>query len=407
MNRTILIIANATNTHTHRFIREFKQRGWKVYILSIQPPNKNNIMEFGDSLIHLPTNRIYSLLIKIPFFKYSEFHNISSGVKWYEPYSISAIFNYVYLLCSIKKIVKKINPNGIFSIYLTMNGFLAALSGHNKIVSSAAGADVSIHNIFSLKYWVNHPAILRFAMKNSYKVLGFDRNSFEPLFVKKKCGLENIEWVEHWGVETDKFTPSTIRLSLENRCCKFVCSRPYRPQFDFESILIAVKKIYKENKNIQFIIASGAQSDKNVEPLMKTLHKTGCSNIDFIKILNHIDYKDLPKLLRQCDVYIDPININKYPETVGWGVSGSLLEAMSCGLIPVISRRPGIDWILPPEAEPFVYDNFQNGLVMALSNAIILKNDSAVRMAMRNAVLEKANWDIKLDSIEKLYLFRG
>jgi glycosyltransferase involved in cell wall biosynthesis len=287
-----------------------------------------------------------------------------------------------------------------------MNGFLGALTGHNKIVSSAAGADVSIHNIFSFKYWVNHPAILRFATKKSYKVLGFDRNTFEPLFLKKNCDLENIEWVEHWGVETNKFTPSTTRFSSENRCCKFVCSRPYRPQFDFESILIALKKIYNENKNIQFIIASGAQSDKNVEPLMKTLHKTGCSDVAFIKILNHIDYKDLPELLRQCDVYIDPININKYPETVGWGVSGSLLEAMSCGLIPVISHRPGIDWILPPEAEPFVYENFQNGLVKALSNAMTSKNDPAFRMAMRKAILEKANWDVKLDRIEKLYLFR-
>jgi glycosyltransferase involved in cell wall biosynthesis len=403
MANTILIIANATNTHTHRFIREFKQRGWQVYILSIQPPNKKNIKEFGNSLIQLPANRIYRFLIKRPLFKYSEFHNISSGVKWYEPYSIAALFNYFYLLFSIKNIVKKINPDGIFSIYLTMNGFLAALSGHKIIVSSAAGADVSIHKLFSLKYWVNHPAILRFATKNSYKVLGFDKNTFEPLFKKKKCGVENIVWMEHWGVETDKFTPSKIRFNSKNTLCKLVCSRPYRTQFDFESILIAVKEIYKNNKNVQFIIASGAQSKKNLAHLRKTLHKTGCSDTEFIKILNYINYKELPNLLQQCDVYIDPVNINKYPETIGWGVSGSLLEAMSCGLIPVISRRPGIDWILPTETEPFVYDDFQNGLLTALTNAVKSKNDTGVRMAMRNAVLEKANWRMKLDNIEKFF----
>lgn len=403
MANTILILANATNTHTHRFIREFKQRGWQVYILSIQPPNQKNIKEFGNAMIQLPGNRIYRFLIKKPLFKYSEFHNISSGVKWYEPYSITALFNYFYLLFSIKKIVKKIDPRGIFSIYLTMNGFLAALSGHKIIVSSAAGADVSTHKPFSLKYWINHPAFLRFATKKSYRVLGFDRNTFEPLFKKKKCSRENIVWMEHWGVETDKFNPSTTMTNSENAHCKLVCSRPYRPQFDFESILIAVKKIYKKNKNVQFIIASGAQSKKNLEHLRKILSKTGCSGTEFIKVLNYINYKDLPNLLRQCDVYIDPINIYKYPETVGWGVSGSLLEAMSCGLIPVISRRPGIDWILPPEAEPFIYDDFQNGLITALTKAVKSKNDKDVRMAMRNAILEKANWRRKLDTIENFF----
>lgn len=285
-----------------------------------------------------------------------------------------------------------------------MNGFLAALSGHKKIVSSAAGADVSIHRLFSFKYWINHPAILRFATKKSNLVLGFDRKTFEPLFEKKKCSIENIVWMEHWGVETDKFTPSAIRKKSENTPCTFVCSRPYRSQFDFESILIAVKQIYSQNKSIQFIIASGAQSKKNLDHLMKVLHKTGCSDMGCIKILNYISYKELPNLLQQCDIYIDPININKHPETIGWGVSGSLLEAMSCALIPVISRRPGIDWILPPEAEPFVYDDFKNGLVTALINAVKSKNDTTVRMAMRNAILEKANWSVNLDKIENFFL---
>jgi hypothetical protein len=79
---------------------------------------------------------------------------------------------------------------------------------------------------------------------------------------------------------------------------------------------------------------------------------------------------------------------------------------MSCGLIPVISRRPGIDWILPTAAEPFIYEDFQNGLATALKNAVKSKNDKDVRMAMRNAILEKANWRSKLDTIENFFRVR-
>jgi len=396
MNNTLLIIANVTNIHTHRFIREFRLRGWSVRVLSPQPPNRINRREFGDAIIRLPANAIYRCLVKLPQLRYSEFHNINSGVKWYEPYSITTLFNYAYLILSIRRIVKRINPRGIFSIYLTMNGFLAALSGHERIVCSAAGADVSIHEKRSISYWINHPAILRIAMKKAGMVLGFDRDTFEPLFKKKGCGTDNIKWMPHWGVETNRFTP---RSDFKNPNCTFICSRPYRMQFDFESILLALKRIYQEGNDIQFIIASGAQSEKNLKPLVQSLHKTGCVGMGFIRILGHIDYEKLPALQRQCDVYIDPINIRKSPETKGWGVSGSLLEAMSCGLIPVISRRPGFDWILPNEAISFVYNDFENGLYHALKKAMQSRNDLALRMSMRNAVIQKANWKKNLGTI--------
>ncbi|MCI5188754.1 MAG: glycosyltransferase family 1 protein [Candidatus Electrothrix sp. AS4_5] len=403
MSKTILIIANITNTHTHRFIREFKKRGWKVHVISIQPPNRDNLVEFEDSIIKLPTNILYNFLTKIPFLKYSEFHNINSGVKWYEPYSITSVFNYVYLLCFIKRIVKKNNPAGIFSIYLTMNGFLSVLTGHKKIVSSAAGGDISDHRFTSIKYWLNHPTFLRIATHNSYKVLGFDQNTFEPLFTRKKCRIDNIIWMQHWGVETDKFLPLIDNKKLDNEVCKFICSRPYRPQFDFESILLALKMLYQNNHHIQFIIASGAQSTENLEYLNKVLNETGCSGAEFITILNHIDYRELPNVIQKCDVYIDPINIHKFPETANWGVSGSLLEAMSCGLIPIISRRSGVDWILPPESNPFIYDNVEDGLLFALENAVASKKNKKIRMAMRHAVIEKANWNKNLDIIEDFY----
>ena len=192
MSKKLLIIANVTNTHTHRFIREFKDRKWEIFVLSIQPPNKKNIEELGKTIIHLPTYAVYRWLIRIPFFRYSELHNINSGVSWHEPYSVSALFSYLYLMLSVKRIVRKINPTAIFTIYLTMNGFLAALSGHKRIISSAAGADVSEHKRSSLNYWINYPAILSFAMKRSYKVLGFDRQSFESTFRKKKCAVQNV-----------------------------------------------------------------------------------------------------------------------------------------------------------------------------------------------------------------------
>ena len=406
MNKRVLIIANITNTHTHRFIKEFGKRGWEIVILTLQPPNRQNISDFGNSIYLLPTYKVYQWLLKIPFLRYSEYHNINCGVRWYEPYTISALLGYFYLLIFSKKIINSIDPTSIFTIYLTMNGFFAALSGHKNIISSAAGADVSTVKKISIHYWVNHPGFLRFATRKAYKVLGFDKSTFEPLFAQKKCRTDNILWINHWGVNTSQFSPNSFKenKSEGDKTCRFLCSRPYRPKFDFESILTALKKIWQTNRNIEFVIATGAQSTNNLEHLKETLRRVGCQGLSFIKILNHIPYEELQDTIKKCDVYIDPININKYPETKGWGVSGSLLEAMSCGLIPVISNRPGVEWILPEVAKPFIYDDFENGLLVALSNAIANKGNLTVRSAMRNSVIQKANWQQNLNIIEELFI---
>ncbi|MFT7457449.1 MAG: glycosyltransferase involved in cell wall biosynthesis [Planctomycetota bacterium] len=399
--RKLLIIANVTNVHTHKFIEEFKNRNWDLKIISIQPPNIENVEKFKTLIISLPTYKIYRMLIKLPFFKYSEYHNINSGVKLYEPYSITAMFTYLYLLIFIKRYVKEFGPDGIFTIYLTMNGFLAALSGNKNIISSAAGIDVSIHKKLSVKYWLNHPSVLRYAVNRAHKIISFDRKTFEPIFIKKKCGLSNAMWLNHWGINTENFKPRGKDLVENEGICRFICSRPYRSEFDFERILLALKKFHDINANIEFIIATGARSNSNKRGLEKVLSKVNCLGASFITILDHIDYGELPSLISSCDIYIDPINVEKYPQTAAWGVSGSLLEAMSCGLIPVISQRPSIDWILPEEAQPFRYEGDYESLYVAIVNAYNSRTDYALRMKMRKVILEKANWDKNISLIEK------
>lgn len=398
--RKLLVIANVTNVHTHKFVDEFTNRGWDIKILSIQPPNSENIRKFDKLIISLPTYAIYRFLIKLPFFKYSEFHNINSGVKIYEPYSITAMFSYLYLLIFIRKHVKDCQPDGIFTIYLTMNGFLAALSGCKNIVSSAAGIDVSNHKKTSVKYWLNHPATLRYAVRNAQKIISFDRETFEPIFIQKNCKLLDTLWLNHWGINTEDFLPRSKELIENEITCRFICSRPYRSEFDLERLLLSLKRFNQTHPDIELIIATGARSAANKHGLDKLLKKTDCADASFITILDHIEYSELPSLIRRCDIYLDPINVNKNPETAAWGVSGSLLEAMSCGLIPVIGERPSIDWVLPEESHTFRYKNDIQSLYVAIENAYRSRADYELRMKMRSAILEKANWNRNISLIE-------
>lgn len=169
-DKSVIVLANITNIHSHRFIRHFTANGWRVRIISIQPPNAENRQEFGASIVNLPTYSIYNLLVKLPFFRYSQYHNINSGVRWFEPYSIAALFTYIFLLFSIRHIVKQQNVQALFSIYLSMHGFLGALSGHRNLVACTTGSDVARYKWHTLKYWANHSAILRYTVNRCAKV---------------------------------------------------------------------------------------------------------------------------------------------------------------------------------------------------------------------------------------------
>lgn len=221
---------------------------------------------------------------------------------------------------------------------------------------------------------------------------------------RKGCPTDNVVWLGHWGVEMDKFHPREWGKDSDTTTCRFLCSRPYRREFDLESILAALKILHDKGKRIHYTIATGARSAQNQAPVAEIVERFGCE--EFVELLDHIDYGDLPGLIRTCDVYIDPINVHKHPHTAGWGVSGTLLETMACGLIPVISRRPSVDWVLPDEARPFVFEDSEKDLVRALSCAIQHRRDVPLRLAMRRAVEERANWNRNIPRIEELLFVR-
>ena len=85
-DKSAIVLGNVTNVHSHRFIRHFTAKGWSVRIISIQPPNAENRQEFGASIVNLPTYSIYNLLVQLPLFRCSQYHNINFGVRWLEPY---------------------------------------------------------------------------------------------------------------------------------------------------------------------------------------------------------------------------------------------------------------------------------------------------------------------------------
>ena len=58
--------------------------------------------------------------------------------------------------------------------------------------------------------------------------------------------------------------------------------------------------------------------------------------------------------------------------------------------------------VLPPEAKPFIFEDFETDLTDAIERAINEKDNQEIKNAMHNAVVEKANWDKNIPRIEKM-----
>ncbi|MHC3130100.1 MAG: glycosyltransferase family 4 protein [Candidatus Bathyarchaeota archaeon] len=401
----ILIIGNSESVHTARFAAEFTKRGHQVHVLSTRE-------YFGDYAKYpVDIRHVRFLRWVTKFFQFilgERLRKFSPEVSpFYHPSNFLILLRHIYLVLFVNRVVKDVDFDAIFALNLSVGGLLASrITRKVPKVGVTLGTDVNIHKFPKLTYFINHPLITRYVLKRLTNVLNTgDKETFEPLFERRGfTELSNFEYFGHFGVETIRFSPvfrdEKIRSKLFNikpSTTLALCHRPPRPKLDFEDIIKAVAQIVRKHKDFVFAVFTGGN---DVTELKKLVHELNVES--HVLFIGAIPYNGLHTYVTQGDIFIDPANIKKVPRIKFSGISGSILEAMSCGLIPVVSNRPSINWILPPEAKPFIFEDFETDLTDAIERAINERDNQRIKDAMRSAVVEKANWERNIPRIEKM-----
>lgn len=397
----ILVIGNSESVHTVRFAAGFAERGHKIHVLSTRE-YFGDYVKYPEETEHIYFLRWLTKLFQFFFGKKLRIFvpNISP---FYHPGNLLTLLRHLYLSVFINSIVAPVDIDAIFALNLSIGGFMAARV-HRKIPKACftLGCDVRTYRFPEPAYFVNHPSIIRYVLKRLNAVITGDKEAFEPVFEKKGfIELSKFEYFGHFGIEIARFSPEfedpRLRRELfdvDEDNILAICHRPPRPDLDFENIFISVDKVISKHANFVFVIISGVA---NTEYLKEIVRKRKIE--DNIRFIGNVPYGKLNLYIAQGDIFIDPVNLKKTPTFAHQGVSGSILEAMSCGLIPVVSNRPSISWILPPEARPFIFEDFETDLTNALERAISEKDNQGIKNAVRNAVVEKANWEENMGKI--------
>jgi glycosyltransferase involved in cell wall biosynthesis len=324
----------------------------------------NGLKEFGDFEIltwelKTPNTSFFSRLIRILEFSIAFF--------------------------TIKKIIKRNQPDMVIAERTTSYGFLAALSGIKPVAIAQQGrTDLWPEKSITLPF---KKIIQDYAFKKATLIHAW--GSVMTISMKEAKVDMNKVLVLPKGIDLIQFkdinsaNPSKINA---------IVTRSLMPEYRHEIILKAFGILHQ--KGIDFnltIVGDGEQL-----PMLKSLSK----KLKLKKKVNftgRIPNTKLPELLQQSNIYLS------MPITEG--VSASLFEAMASHCYPIVSDIPGNQsWIHHREnGQLITVDDYQmlaEEILWAFENSRYRKE---VKVKNRKFVEEKANYIVNMKMIATKY----
>ncbi|MCI0531461.1 MAG: glycosyltransferase family 4 protein, partial [candidate division Zixibacteria bacterium] len=205
-------------------------------------------------------------------------------------------------------------------------GFLGARANFRPLALSVWGSDILI----SAKKSALHRRRASYVLRKA-DLLTSDSQYLSNEMLELGADFSKIATFP-MGVERDIYPPPARKVSTGERI-NIVSTRKFEPVYNLELLIDAIPEVVKKNGRVKFIIVGeGSQG----EFLKRKIENEKCfAAVEFTGSLNRAD---LITLLKRSDIYVST--------SLSDSTSVSLLEAMSCGLIPIVTGIPGNrEWV--------------------------------------------------------------
>ena len=241
-------------------------------------------------------------------------------------------FGYIKKIYQTHRIIKKIKPDHINTIYLTSYGFIGSiLKGKVSLSHFLIGSDIMVTPAKSFLYRL----LTKFSLKKADLLICASK-AIESK-VKEYMGKYDMKILtQQYGV--DDFV---INYPKQEKTYDFVSNRAWVKNSNIIYILEIFKKI--ESRTRIILIGSGGEQEDEI-----------------LKKIKSLKHAENPGVL-PYDKNIDIVSKSRFflSLTTSDGASLSLLEAMAVGAIPIVSNiEPNKEWIT---------DGY-NGFIIDLNN---------------------------------------
>jgi len=326
---------------------------------------------------------------------------IFEGIKYYEycktqrPYGKRAKgfnpFWYVTTSKFLKSIIFKINPDILHGGYVSICGFICALTRFHPFLLMPWGSDILVEP----KVSILKRQLVSYAIKQA-DMITCDAESVKKQIIERFNYNSDKITLFPWGIDLKLFTPSIKSLVLESLGWKdnliVICTRMHKKIYGIEYIIDAIPDVLSKYPRARFLFIGNGPLTSLYQKRIKSLGVGG-----YVKFLGFISNKLLPQYLNAADVYVSP--------SLSDATSISLLEAMACGLPVVVTDvESNFEWI-KDGYNGLLYPR-KNYKVLAKKISLFLGNrELRKKMGQRNYKIakEKASWEKNFSKLECIY----
>lgn len=346
----LFLLGDARQVHLHRWAAYFDDAGYDVLTFSLEPP----LCDYPGAMHTLDV-----------------------------PQSLPDALRYPLAVPAARKLVARFKPHLINAHFVPNYGMMATLMGVSRWVLSTWGSDV-----------MTDPDKSRFHMWRTRRVVR------RATFVTSDAGVMTAR-LEALGVAPDRvltfpFGVDTARFHPGDDVPvdgpRIVTNRKLEPVYSVSTLIDAFPAVREAAPEATLTVAG--DGSLRTELMRRAERSMGGGATTFV---GAVDHERMPVLLRENHLYVST--------ALSDTTSVSLLEAMACGLFPVVTDIPANrEWItdgengtLVPAARP-----------LQLAQAIIAAwNDAALRARAReinaDVIRERGEWRSTMRPVHELF----
>lgn len=292
-----------------------------------------------------------------------------------------------YILAGLKarRVLRQLNPDIVHGHFATSSGVICLLSGFRPYLVSVHGSDL-FRSMRSLLW----RAILTRIFRSSS---GVHTVSQELSDIVGTLGVPTDDvFTLTQGVDIELFQCCATPVAPLERPLRLLFTRTLAEVYDPLVIVRACRKLAE--KGIAFELTFAATGPME-DPIRTMVERYGFQ--DRVHFLGGYSNQNLPAILHANDIYLSSSRWD--------GTSISLLEAMACGIFPVVSRiAANLAWLTDGRSALMFDPGDDEQLVVAIQRAAA---DDRLRSAAadenRRIVVEMGGREKNMEAMESAY----
>lgn len=287
--------------------------------------------------------------------------------------------------------MKEIKPDIVQAQFIGVPGYLGAASGFHPLVLIARGSDILIMPKQNPMYRF----LTKQALKRADCIICVSSALKEEVI--RLGALKNKVEIAPAGVDTEEFSPGLrnemlLRMLEIDDSPVVISTRSLKPIYDVETLIKAIPLILAEIPQAKFVVAGTGEQEDYLKELARDL---GVANNT--KFIGWVPRTEVPKYLSSADIYVST--------SLSDGTSNSLLEAMACGLAPVVTDIPANRPWIKDEENGFLFPT-RGYERLAAKIIYLLKNQEArghFGRRSRDMVRGEAEEETQMRKLERIY----